>query len=306
MKILVIGTGSIGHRHAGNLGALGATVETVSIRDGGLASALKHIADGADGAVIATETQIRLDLIEAAANKSMPLYIEKPLAFDPDTISAIYAAATKIAERSMVGFMVRYHPAFRHLARANLSDTYRYSFEIGHDVTQWRQNWSFADSYAAKPQGGGVLLDLCHEIDMAHCLFPGVLGDVESIGHTKYPGVDMATQVTRQGPALGLVSMDYLSPRSTRRIEIAGTETRRSFDLIEGRYADGEADLKFPFERNQMFLGAMHDFLALIAGAPTSSVEHLPRLDRVRASCEEIAAAHAARRFTGHLEGGKP
>jgi hypothetical protein len=35
-------------------------------------------------------------------------------------------------------------------------------------------------------------------------------------------------------------------------------------------------------------------------------VEFLPRLDLVRASCEEIAKAHAMRRFTGHLDGIKP
>lgn len=306
MRVLVIGTGSIGRRHAENLATLGAKVEALSLRAEGVEGAVRRLAKGFDAAVIASQTQIRLPLILAAAERDIPLYIEKPLAPDPDTVSSIYGATRAIADRSVVGFMMRYHPAFRHLAASDLSDAYRYSFEIGHDVTQWRQNWTFADSYAARPEGGGVLLDLCHELDMAHCLFPGLLGVVESLGHIRYPGVDMATQIARAGPVIGTVAMDYLSPVSTRRLEVAGTRKRRSFDFAAGRYLDGDEELELPFERNQMFLALMRDFLALAQGKAPSAVEHLPRLDLARSSCEEIAAAHQARRFTGHLDGGKP
>jgi predicted dehydrogenase len=306
MKVLVIGTGSIGKRHAGNLETLGASVASVSMRAAGLTGALARLAEGWDAAVIATETQIRLPLIETAAEMGIALYIEKPLAPDPDTVSAIYRAAGPILSRSVVGFMMRYHPALRHLAASDLSDAFRYAFEIGHDVTQWRENWSFADSYAARPDGGGVLLDLCHELDMAHCLFPGILSDVECLGHVRYPGIDFATQVARAGPIQGTVSMDYLAPVAIRRVEIAGTESRRSLDLLTGRLLEGAEESQFPIERNQMFLAILRDFLALAAGRAPSEVEHLPRLDLVRASCEEIAQAHARRRFTGNLDGPKP
>ena len=306
MKILVIGTGSIGQRHASNLAGLGATVETVSMREDGLAGAIRLIEAGADGAVIATETQIRLPLIEAAAAKDIPLFIEKPLAADPDTVSAIYAAARPILKRSMVGYMMRYHPGFRHLAQHDFSDAYRYFFEIGHDVTQWRANWRFADSYAARPEGGGVLLDLCHELDMAHCLFPGALGGVESLGHRNYPGVDMATMIAREGPVQGTVAMDYLAPKLIRRAEIAGTRSRRVMDFAANRFVEDGNVTEFTFERNDMFLSIMRDFLALAAGKAPSDVEFLPRMDLARASCEEVAAARAARQFTGHMDGGKP
>jgi hypothetical protein len=60
-----------------------------------------------------------------------------------------------VAERSVLGFMMRYHPALRALAEADWSDAYGFHFEIGHDVRQWRKNWRFADSYAARAEGGG-------------------------------------------------------------------------------------------------------------------------------------------------------
>lgn len=306
MRVLVIGTGSIGRRHATNLETLGVRVEPVSMRTAGVAGALARIEAGADGVVVATETQLRLPLIRAAAEQGIPLYVDKPLTSDPDTVSAIYAAAQPVMERSVVGFMMRYHPLFRHLASADLTDAFRYMFEIGHDVTQWRQNWRFADSYAARPEGGGVLLDLCHELDMAHCLFPGTLSDVESLGHSRYPGVDMATQVSRAGPVQGTVAMDYLAPVFIRRLEVAGTLCRRTADFLTGRLDEGGRESHHGIDRNEMFLAIMRDFLALAQGHRPSEVEHLPRMDLARASCEEIAMAHATRRFTGHLDGDKP
>ncbi len=278
----------------------------------GLSGALARIAQGGlAGAVIATETRVRLPLVAACGQAGMPVYVEKPLAHDAATLAQVLAAAAPVADRCMAGFMMRYHPAFRFLAQADLSDTYRFGFEIGHDVTRWRANWRFADSYAARPDGGGVLLDLCHEIDMAACLFPdAVVGPVEAIGHARFPGVDFATRILFGGPMMGSVAMDYLSPVSLRRIDILGTRQRHTFDLAGGSYTVGSAagtrTLDLATERNDMFLAAMRDFLALTEGRATAAIEHLPRLDLIGRSSALIAAAHAARRFTAHLTGDWP
>ncbi len=298
MRIIVIGAGSIGRRHFGNLQSLGADVTLVPWRE----FEPDRIHDGLDGVVIATATQIRLELITLCADAGLPFYVEKPLAYDSATLAAIERAATPVAARSMVGFMMRYHPAFRYLARMDLSDVYRFGFEIGHDVRQWRQNWSFAQSYAASPQGGGVLQDLCHELDMAHTLFPDALiGPVQSLGHADFPGVDFATTVALG--AGGTVGMDYLSPVSIRRISLRGTRHTVDFDMVGARYlASGEV-IDLPFDRNTMFVSAMSDFLALVGGQPVSDVEHLPRLDLVHSSCALLAQAWESRHFSGQVTG---
>ena len=305
MRVLVIGAGSIGRRHAENLVALGVAADLISWRGYSAEMLAERLATrDVQGVVIATATQIRLPLIAASAAADVPFYVEKPLAYQANELALIAAAAAPVAGRSMVGFMMRYHPAFRYLAAADLSDTYRFGFEIGHDVTQWRQNWRFSDSYAAQPTGGGVLLDLCHELDMAACLFPGLaVTGVDSLGHAGFPGVDMASQIRlTAGHATGEVAMDYLAPVSTRRITLRGLDRLHDFDLISGRYAitgRGAQVLEFPFQRNDMFLAAMRDFLALVQGKPPSAVEHLPRFDLARPSSALIAKAWEARRFTG-------
>lgn len=303
-RIAVIGAGSIGRRHHGNLQALGAEAVLIPWRDY-RAGAL----DRAAGVVIATATQVRLPLIAACAARGLPFYVEKPLAYTAADLAAIEAAAGPVARRSMLGYMMRYHPAFRHLARLDLSDIYRARFEIGHDVRQWRQNWRFADSYAAKAEGGGVLLDLCHELDMALTLFPGLTLDaVTSIGHARYPGVDFSDEIalSRGGTAVS-VAMDYLSPVFLRRLTLRGTTHTVEFDLHAGQYLiarDGAwAQLQMPFDRNDMFLAAMRDFLALADGRPVSDVEHLPRLDLALPSARMVVEAYQARRFAGTVAG---
>jgi predicted dehydrogenase len=306
MFVPVIGAGTIARRHQENLTSLGVRTMLLPWRsfDATLFRTL-----GADAAVIATATQDRLEPIRLCADLGLPFYVEKPLAFETDTLDDILRAAAPVAARSMVGFMMRYHPAVRALAARDLSQVYAAEFGIGHDVRLWRKDWSFAASYAARPSGGGVLLDLCHEIDMARVLLPKAqVADVMSLGHEAFPGVDFATRLSLVGPGLtGSVAMDYLSPVSYRRIVLRAASFVADFDLIAGRYlidaGQGVQVLDLPFQRNDMFLAAMRDFLHLVAGQPVPVDTLRPRLDLVADSCHAIALAWHSRRFTGRITG---
>lgn len=306
MRVLVIGSGSIGRRHHGNLQALGASARLVSWREAGLGGALAAL-DGAEAVVIATATDIRLPLVEAASARGLPMYVEKPLAFRPEEVEAIAEAAAPVAERSMLGYMMRYHPAVRALAAADLSDVFQFALSIGHDVTQWRADWRFSQSYAARAEGGGVLLDLCHELDLAACLFPGLeVTRVESLGHPAYPGVDVASRISlRSQSAVGDVSMDYLTPRLHRRTLLRGTQRMHDFDFAAQSYrvteSSGPQDLPLQLERNTMFLDAMRDFLALAFGGALSGNPLIPRLDLCLPSARLVAQAWAMRGFVGEI-----
>ena len=305
---IVLGSGSIGRRHFENLEALGAKARLLpwrGIGPGDLEAAL----DGALGLVVATATQIRLEPVQAAAERGVALYVEKPLAYRAGDLATLMAAAAPVAERSVAGFMMRYHPAIRALHDDPI-EAFRFNFEIGHDVREWRQNWRFAESYAARPEGGGVLLDLCHEIDMAACLFPGVeVASVESLGHADFPGVDFATRLSMgRAGAQGQVAMDYLSPKFIRRVALRGRDAGVDLDLLNARQVrwDGtrETARDWDFDRNDMFLGIMGDFMALAEGRAPSDNPLLPRLDRVGESCGLIAEAWERRRIVGRIEGG--
>ena len=296
MRVLVIGAGSIGRRHAANLVTLGADAVLLPWRETSAGDVAARLPDF-DAAVIATATDIRLPLIAACGTVGVPFYCEKPLAFRTADLDAIAQAAAPVAARSAVGFMMRYHAGFRRLAEADLSTAFRFAFAIGHDVTQWRANWRFSDSYAARPEGGGVLLDLCHEIDMAACLLPGLsLIATESLGHAAYPGVDMASHLTlRAGNAVGTVAMDYLAPSLIRRARIDTLSGPVTMDFAAGRFGEEAIDQ----DRNAMFLALMQDFLTHAQGT-TITTPFFPAFDAVQSACRLIASAWEARRFHGH------
>ena len=302
MRIAVIGAGSIGRRHFDTLISLGIDAVQVPYR-----SYRPDVLDGCDAAVIATATDVRTGPIADAAERDLPMYIEKPLAFRAADLAEIERLTAKVADRTMLGLMMRYHPAFRALADLDMSSAVRFSLDIGHDVTQWRQNWKFSESYAAKADGGGVLLDLCHEIDMASVLFPDLmLKSVTSVGHPNYDGVDFSSRLTVQtgAGAEGSIGMDYLTPQLHRRTIIYGVDAIYDFDFAAQRYevkdAAGARLIDLPLERNEMFVGITRDWIALLEGRETTN-RLLPRIDRVTTSTALTAAAWEARQFVGHI-----
>lgn len=302
MVIAVIGAGSIGRRHAENLQALDRDVDLIPWRDFDRATFEKR--NDVKGMVIATATHVRLELVQVCATLDIPFYVEKPLHWTPEGVAEIYDIAGDLARRSMLGFMARYHPVVRALSAQDLSDVYGFTFEIGHDVRQWRQNWSFPASYAAKPDGGGVLLDLCHELDMAHALFPDLKIDVvASVGHADFAGVDFSSRIAVSGAGRsGTVAMDYLSPVSIRRSELNGTKGARSLDLLAATLKVDDGEIKteaFPYDRNDMFRAITHDWLTLIDDPDATLPPLAPRLSDMRSSCDLIADAWAKRAFVG-------
>lgn len=307
MVILVIGAGSIGKRHVANLQGLGQAAELIPWRAYDRAELEKR--NDVKGLVIATATQVRLELVDLCATKGWPFYVEKPLHWTAGGVAEIYDRAGDLAGRSMLGFMARYHPVVQALAADDLSDVYGFSFEIGHDVRQWRQDWSFPKSYAAQADGGGVLLDLCHELDLAHALFPNLtVQSVTSVGHMDFPGVDFASRVALADPAgrAGTVAMDYLSPISLRRSQLNGTWETRKLDMLAGKITrddgNGPRTETHKFERNDMFRAITRDWLALIEDEGASLKPLAPRLSDMRGSCDLIATAWGQRHFTGTAE----
>ncbi|MEM6385421.1 MAG: hypothetical protein AAF718_04200 [Pseudomonadota bacterium] len=305
MSYLVIGAGSIGRRHQANLTALGANSELLGWR--GLSLDTLDLT-GVTGLVVATATSVRLEVIAKAADAGIPLYIEKPLVFRAGDLAEVQRLTAPVADRSVLGLMMRYHPAIRDL-HADPIAAYNARFVIGHDVRQWRENWVFADSYAAEAEGGGVLLDLCHELDIAHVLCPDLhLDTVDCIGHGAFPGVDFATEIRLTGPGcLASVAMDYLAPQGMRRLALTGRDDMVEIDLLSNtgsRWRAGHQEtLSWDHDRNDMFLGLMRDFMALAEGRAPSDNPLLPRLSDAWDSAALTVAAWSARQFQATLTG---
>lgn len=307
MTFLVIGTGAIGQRHADNLSALGETVTRHSIRAEGIAGLEARLASETfEATVLGTATQVRLPVIKLLAAHGLPVYIEKPVAYRNAELQDVLTTLGPLANRSFAGFMMRYHPAVQYLTDQKDDGFYRFAFDIGHDVNQWRANWSFTESYASNPDGGGVLLDLCHELDMAHTILGGLrLNGVSCLSHPDFPGVDFSTSIALQTDmSHGTVSMDYLSPVSTRKATLWSRKRMITFNFATNSYqveTGAVADaLDLSIDRQAMFRSAMADFIRLVRGEALQN-PIAPILSKEVPSLQLICDAYEQRVFTGEL-----
>lgn len=309
MKYFIFGSGSIGRRHYNNLQVLGADVKILSWKKINLEETLNEIKklNEGIGVIIATGSDVRTQLIKELTKFDISLYIEKPLAFKKKDIDFIYSLPKKILKKSVVGFMMRYHPIILEMYKLKFDDYFRANFEIGLDVNCWRDNWKFSKSYASNSSGGGVLLDLCHEIDIANLLCgPGKIKNVYSLLSPKFPGVDIASTLifSNKNNYIYNVSMDYLAPTLLRQGKIIGKKLILEYDIANNllKIDNGKnKEIKsYDVDRNTLFLSLMKDFMALAEGKKVSN-KLIPRLDKVKNVCELIASAWKKREFVGEL-----
>ena len=74
------------------------------------------LADGdVEALVVATETPQHFLMAEAALRAGKHVFVEKPLAQTPEQAERLVRAADEAGRVLMVGHLLRYHPAFRHV-----------------------------------------------------------------------------------------------------------------------------------------------------------------------------------------------
>jgi predicted dehydrogenase len=164
MRIGVVGLGSIGRRHVGNLLALGCEVVGMDLAEGARALAQSSYPTaridrvlsftGLDAIVIATPWDRHLEWVEEAIRRRLPFFVEKPLG-SLEQLPRWREIATLNLPVNQVGYMLRFHPALVSMKAAIPSPVVGY-FECACDSRIWP-----GGSY------GPMLLEMSHEIDLA-------------------------------------------------------------------------------------------------------------------------------------------
>ncbi len=204
LHILVIGTGSVGKRHAHNLNALGCKISAVDLDINRVQSLAQEIEifrqfntiDSAlhsdwkyDGAVIATPTGSHLKLFHQLSNLRLPILLEKPLAKNLIEATKMSGILIKKDISVLLGYTWRWWKPLqrvRELINANTIGKIRHvKFNMSAHLADWHP-WEPYQSFfmASKDQGGGALLDESHWIDMMVWFFglpEKLLGSVEKI-----------------------------------------------------------------------------------------------------------------------------
>lgn len=321
MKVLVVGTGSIGKRHISNLVRFGVEVYAYSYRAAKNPLSVSHpevtlvnnLGDALeadfDAVVIANRTDLHMEIALKAAQARKNFFIEKP-------ISVSLAGAEELlmlVERNKLvveaGFMLRCHPNLlwikEYLANNSLGDLMHLRASVGQWLPDWRPQTDHRTGYSAfRKTGGGVIFDLIHELDLVYWL-AGKVVDVNAI--TRYvESLDIETEAIAQislrldSGALAQVHLDYVRPGYGRDLEIVGTQAVLYWNYLKGAVtitkSDGSMDVVHyvppEFERNDMFENHMAHFLRRLSSpelAPTSSLVDSINVMRIALACHQSA-----------------
>ncbi|MFH1400613.1 MAG: Gfo/Idh/MocA family oxidoreductase, partial [Nanoarchaeota archaeon] len=184
-------------------------------------------------------------------------------------------------DKVMVGYCLRFHPAIvamkRWLEEGKIGRLHSMSVSVGSFLPDWRKDEDHRTSYSADPaRGGGVLLDLSHEIDYA-LWFLGddvprsVAAFTSNQGGLGIKSEEQADLVikTRDG-ALVTIHMDYLQRPPSRSCELRGSQgtivwdARRGFLELASQQG-GVVLSKMGFDdKNRMYLDEMKHFLSCV------------------------------------------
>ena len=182
-KVLLIGYGSIGKRHSRNLIELGIKpyiltkypddLNAVFLSD---INEIKN--ENINYCIISSTTARHLDDLKkclALANKPKHILIEKPLESLYSSGKEIRNIAEEFGISTFVAYNLRFLEAFkiiRNFVKEQKNTIRIVEVVAGQDLKEWRPFKDYTESYSAhREQGGGVDLDLSHEIDYILWLF---------------------------------------------------------------------------------------------------------------------------------------
>lgn len=183
MKFLVIGCGSIGKRHIGNLKILSvgdiiaSDVRMDRCKEVEKAYGIKTYVDleealeqKPDVVLIATPTSLHLPQALAAAKRGCHLFIEKPLSHTLDGVDEFIGIVTQKNLVALIGCNMRFHHSIvlmkELLDKGSIGKVISARLQAGFYLPDWHPYEDYRESYSAsKHLGGGVILDGIHEID---------------------------------------------------------------------------------------------------------------------------------------------
>jgi predicted dehydrogenase len=195
---------------------------------------------GADLVVVATDTARHADDAVLALDAGCArLLVEKP-------VTATVAGSDRLtshplADRVFVAAPLRAHQGFRLLASrlADLSGPYAVEVHCQSWLPDWRPERDYRQSYSARPDEGGVLRDLVHEIDYATVLFgmPGPAGLVARLawdGPLEISAEQAANLLWTTTTATVALRLDYITRPPRRGITVTGADGALSWDVLAG------------------------------------------------------------------------
>lgn len=206
-RVLIVGHGSIGKRH---LKIVRSSLPNADIRifRHQLDSEVPKLADGCfstieevfdfspEVSILANPAPFHIPIAKLLAERGCHLLIEKPLSENPYAVPALIAIANAKGIILQIGYNLRFMPsliAFRDFVQRKLiGQVLSVRCEIGQYLPSWRPGSDYRHAVSSRSElGGGVLLELSHELDYLRWIFGEVMWVNAWTGHQSSLDIDV-------------------------------------------------------------------------------------------------------------------
>ena len=253
-RLAIIGLGSIGKRHLRLITEIRPDIEIIVMRSGygdackedKLATKIVHSIDevvneGVQAAIVSSPATLHLEQSLELAKRGVHLLIEKPISHTSDGVDELLKILDKNNLKAMVGYVLRHDRGaikFKKWLDSKIKGKILHArIECGSYLPDWRPDQDYKKTVSALPElGGGVLLELSHELDYLHWFF-GKSKDVQAhIKNSSALDINVEDQVdllitSDRGHCIS-VQIDFNRRYAERKCRVLTTEGEITWDAV--------------------------------------------------------------------------
>jgi predicted dehydrogenase len=258
MNIIIIGLGSIAKKHISALKEINPEINLFALRSNRDAEQYEDVTNLYnanklseyifDFCIISSPTANHANDIEKLISYKIPLFIEKPLFNSLDNSSLIKKIKTANI-KTYVACNLRFLDSLNYVKENFINNSNLIINEVnsycGSYLPDWRPNVDFRKSYSAnKDMGGGVHIDLIHEIDYLYWLFgaPTKTNKIfKSNSSLEINSIDYANFSLEYPNFVSSVKLNYYRRDAKRYLEVLFNDFSIYVDLLTNSvYRNGE------------------------------------------------------------------
>jgi predicted dehydrogenase len=286
MRVLFIGFGSIAKKHYQALKKLKPDAIVYALKSSSRPSEETDIKDiynweevpsDITFAIISNPTFKHTEALTELVNRNIPVFIEKPIS---DILEGLDEIEKQIQDQKLITYVacnLRFLPALQYLKNVLLKEVKEInevSIYCGSYLPSWRPEQDYKTNYSArKEMGGGVHLDLFHELDYTGWLW-GLPKDSFKLLRNKsslnISAIDFANYQFIYPNFIASITLNYYRVDPKRTIEIVTSKETFLVDLLSNTISNNKGQIVFTnkdFTIKDTYLAQMDYFLGVLKGA---------------------------------------
>lgn len=259
MKVLIIGLGSIAKKHIDAIKQVNPATSFWAIRHTASSESYEGIINvysydqlpvDLDFAIISNPTSKHTEALKSVLKLKVPVMVEKPISGDLEGLEEIIADFESTGIINYVACNLRFHPCIKWLKdNLSVSEVLEVRAYCGSYLPDWRPGVDYRKAYSSvNALGGGVHLDLIHELDYLVYLFglPGrSISSLRKVSRLEIESMDSASYLLEYSEFTATVGLNYFRRKPKRSIDIVTNDDVFMVDLLNGTIETKNSKIDF-------------------------------------------------------------